>query len=41
MFRQEANVLEQIAASRDAIRKKHLNLKSGLQDVEDNMNQLF
>lgn len=41
MFQQEANILEQIAASRNAIRKKHLNLKNGLQDVEDNMNQVF
>ena len=41
MYQQEDDLLKQIAASRHAIRKKHMDLKHGLQDVEENISQVF
>lgn len=41
MFTKEAALLQQIADSRAAIRQKHLQLKHGLQDVQEEIGKVF
>ena len=41
MFSKEANLLQQIADSREAIRQKHLQLKHGIEQTENEVNQVF
>ena len=41
MFSKEAALLKQIDESRNAIRQKHLQLKHGLRDVQDEVSKVF
>ena len=41
MFSKEAALLKQINESRKAIRQKHLQLKVGLSDVQDEVTKVF
>lgn len=41
MLSQEAALLKKIAESRESIRKKHLQLKHGLQDIQTNVSRVF
>ena len=41
MFSKEAALLDQIAKSREAIRQKHLQLKHGLEDVQERVTKVF
>ena len=41
MYSKEADLLKQIAASRKAIRHKHMQIKSGLQENEEKFSIVF
>lgn len=41
MFNKEAALLKQIADSRESIRRKHLQLKHGLLDIQTNVSKVF
>ena len=41
MFSKEAALLQQINESRKAIRQKHLQLKVGLSDMQDEVTKVF
>ena len=41
MFSKEANLLQEFAESRKAIRQKHLQLRHGIQETEHGINQVF